>query len=231
MDNIKNLLTPRLLKIASMVDKGSSVIDVGCDHGYIPIYLAQQGIAVKALAADINDGPLKAADKNIKKFGLEEKVKTCKSDGLLQIVCSDFDTIIIAGMGGSLIADIMSAGVRGKTYILQPMTALDNLIEFLSENGFEILSHVLVEEENHIYNILKVCDGSFCPSELQMHLGELIDKDELYFKYAEKLRNKFIKIISGLEKSQNCDNVRLEKYKNLLEELRGRIKNEQQRIY
>lgn len=228
MDNISSFMTPRLLKIASLVDKDSSVIDVGCDHGYIPIYLLKSGVAKKALAADINDGPLKAADKNIIKFGLEDRIKTCKSDGLLQINCDDFDTIIIAGMGGSLISDIMSAGVRGKTYILQPMTALENLVEFLSENGFEIISHVLAEEENHIYNILKVRDGTFSPTELQKHLGKLIDKDDLYFKYAERLIKKFNKIISGLEKSQNGDEARLKNYKNLLEELKGRIKNEQQ---
>ncbi len=230
MENIKNLMTDRMLGIALMVDNGASVIDVGCDHGYIPIYLVKAGISKKALAADVNDGPLKAAEKNISKYNLSEKIKTKKSDGLRDIDATDYDTVIVAGMGGVLISEILSAGIRGKTYILQPMTAIDYLMDYLAKNKFKILEHKIVEEENHIYNILKVCDGEFEPSELEKFLGALIPKNELYFKYAEKLRQKFSKVIIGLTKSQNCDGEKLRKYRKLLEELEENMNKMQGKI-
>ena len=226
MENIKNLMTDRMLGIALMVDNGASVIDVGCDHGYIPIYLVKAGISKKALAADVNDGPLKAAEKNISKYNLSEKIKTKKSDGLRDIDATDYDTVIVAGMGGVLISEILSAGIRGKTYILQPMTAIDYLMDYLAKNKFKILEHKIVEEENHIYNILKVCDGEFNPTELEKFLGSLIPKNELYFKYAKKLQQKFSKVITGLSKSANSNEEKLQKYKNLLNELNERIKND-----
>jgi len=218
-------MTPRLMKISSLVDSGASVIDVGCDHGYVPIYLASEGIISKALATDVNEGPLLSANKNIHKYGFDDIVKTKLSNGLLNVDCEEYDTIIIAGMGGVLISEILKANIRGKTYILQPMTALDYLMEFLADNGFKVTEHLLVEEDNHIYNILKVTDGAEKLEDIDLFLGKNIAKDELYFKYAKVLESKFKKIINGLKKSQNPSEEMITRYEKLCRKLEERVRN------
>lgn len=210
MDNL--YMTPRLLKIASLVDKGARVCDVGCDHGYIPIYLAENDITESAIAADVNDGPLLSADENIKKHNLSEKIVTRKSDGVKNISSDEYDTCIIAGMGGMLISEILSFAPRGKTFILQPMTAVEYLMQYLSDNGYKIISHHLVKEEKHIYNVLKVCDGDEKIEGVNLYLGSKIEKDELYFEYAKRLADKFDKIISGLKRSKNPDSEEIKKF-------------------
>lgn len=216
MSNMYDFMTPRLLAIADMVDVGASIIDVGCDHGYIPVFLAGEGKILRAIASDVNDGPLRAAEKNIKKYGLEEKISTAKSNGLCDVSSDGYDTIIIAGMGGVLISEILSYGVRGKTYILQPMTAVEYLMEFLSDNGFKVVEHRLAEEENHIYNIIKVVDGDEKTEGIDLYLGKKIKKNNLYYKYADVLKRKFEKIISGLSNSKNEQTDQIEKFKGLI---------------
>ena len=92
-------LNKRLIAVSEFVDKGSSIIDVGCDHGYLSIYLSQTKKLNKVIASDINEGPLKSAQENIKKYKVEEKIKTKLGSGIDPIE-PDIDTIIISGMGG-----------------------------------------------------------------------------------------------------------------------------------
>lgn len=224
MNRLNEFMTPRLMAISDMVDFGASIIDVGCDHGYIPIYLAEEGKIKKAIASDVNDGPLRSARKNIEKFGFTDIILTAKSNGLCDIECDEYDTIIIAGMGGILISEILKNSVRGKTYILQPMTAVENLMKFLSDNGFKVISHTLAEEENHIYNILKVVDGSEEIADIGLYLGEKLEKSELYYKYADNLKRKFKKIISGLSNSKSDKQYEIDRYNRLLDSLERKLK-------
>ena len=224
MNRLKEFMTPRLYAIADMVDVGASIIDVGCDHGYIPLYLAEEGIIKKAIASDVNDGPLSSAAKNIEKFGFSHKVVTAKSNGLCNIDCEGYDTIIIAGMGGILISEILEKNVRGKTYILQPMTGVEHLMEYLSDNGFKVVSHTLAEEENHIYNIIKVVDGAEKIEGIGLFLGEKLEKNELYYKYTDVLKRKFKKIILGLSSSKSDKKDKINEYNGLLESLERKLK-------
>ena len=97
-------LSHRLETIASFVPKGSIVADIGTDHGYIPIWLLQQKIAVKAIAMDIGEGPLKRAREHIVLYGLEDLIETRLSNGLSGLYPKEADTVVIAGMGGELIS-------------------------------------------------------------------------------------------------------------------------------
>ena len=218
-------MTPRLYEIAGMVKNGARIADVGCDHGYIPIYLAENKIIKSAIAADVNDGPLLSAEENINKHNLSHIIKTRKSDGVQNIDANEYDTLIIAGMGGMLISEILSYAPRGKTLILQPMTAIEYLCKYLSDNGYKIVSQKLVREEKHIYNILKVCDGEEKIKGINLYLGSKTEKNELFYEYCKKLENKFSIIISGLEKSKNPDRNEIKRFFGYLDELKSILRN------
>ena len=137
-------LTPRLFSVAEYVEKGSIIADIGTDHAYLPVYLIENGIISSAFACDINEGPLNNAKTTVKEAGISG-VHFVLSNGLqgLENQKNDFDTIVMAGMGGELITHIISAApwcrVQDYTFILQPMTRANILREYLYAHGFEIL--------------------------------------------------------------------------------------------
>ena len=101
------MMTPRLMSAAGFVSCGATVVDVGTDHAYIPIWLVKNGVCPGAVAMDINQGPILRAEENIRKFGLETKIRTKLSDGLAALEPNEADTVVIAGMGGILINQIL----------------------------------------------------------------------------------------------------------------------------
>ncbi len=105
-------LSKRMYMVASMVDKGGSVADIGCDHAYVSIYLIEQNIAAKVIAMDVRTGPLDIAKKNINSHGLSDKIEVRLSDGLEKLSIGEVNTVIIAGMGGQLIIDIIDRECR-----------------------------------------------------------------------------------------------------------------------
>lgn len=152
-------LSQRLKTIASLVPKGARVCDIGCDHGYLAIYLRLQGIAQKVIAADLNELPLKRAENNIKKLKADNiDLRLC--DGLSGITKNEVDTVIIAGMGGNVISGIIErcdfAKNEDLTFILQPTTSPEVLREFLCSRGFEIISEAVVFENNKLYSVMTV---------------------------------------------------------------------------
>lgn len=153
-------LTPRLLKLAKEIHPDEKVGDIGTDHGYLPIYLVQNNIAKTVIATDINKEPLQAAWKNIRAQGLEEHIKTKLGPGTIPLEKEDLDVIIIAGMGGKLIAEILknSNGLTTSVdrIIVQPMQQQAELRRYLFEEGYFIEKDLLVEEGRRVYEILVV---------------------------------------------------------------------------
>lgn len=153
-------LSIRLQAIANFVKKNGTVADIGTDHAYIPIYLVKRDIIKKAFALDINKGPLKKASENINSFGFGEKIITRLSNGLDKLKPEEADTIIIAGMGGELIIDIMERGreffTPDKTFILSPHTKIDLVREFLLNNGFCISKEDMCIDEGKYYTVMEV---------------------------------------------------------------------------
>ncbi len=179
----------RLKKIAGMVRRGSTVADIGTDHAYLPVFLVKEGIIDKAFACDVSDGPLENARINIEKSGVSGII-TRKGDGLNAVEPFEADTFIIAGMGGDLIARILGASpwIRDEKYdlILQPMTAVEDLREYLCLNGFEIILEQAVKAQNRIYTVMKVrfSGKALESSPLFYFFGKLIDnigEDELVY--------------------------------------------------
>lgn len=150
-------LSKRLSLIAQLVNEGSSVCDVGTDHGYLPAFLYLSGKCESVSATDINQKPLESAKQNLKKFGADG-VKLVLCDGLEKITRADANTIIIAGMGGEVICGIIDRAdfVRDNTVklILQPTTAAKELRIFLAQNRFAVEYEQAISENGKIYSIM-----------------------------------------------------------------------------
>ncbi len=217
-------LSERLIKITEFVDGTTSLADIGTDHGYVPVYCVQNGLCDSAIACDINEGPLNAAKEHIEGSGLSDKITTRLSDGLDALGKGEADTIVIAGMGGFLIRDILT---RGKDVIddttrliLQPMVAGKELREYLISDGFEIVSEKLAREEDKFYNIIYAKKGTSHLTERELVLGKGIDEDENFGDYVAFNVNVVSKIIDGLKKSKGKE-TEIARYEHLLEIIKG----------
>lgn len=157
------VLSERLRTVAGMVTVGNVVCDVGCDHGFVPIYLVQQGISPRVVAMDLREGPLCAAREHVAAYGLEGQIATRLSDGLHNYKKNEADTLICAGMGGGLMMRILAKD-RGKTdsfheLILQPQSEVEKFRRFLRESGYRILDEEMVEEDGKFYQAIRAAAG------------------------------------------------------------------------
>lgn len=208
-------LNPRLLKIAELVPKVNCLADIGTDHAYIPIWTVLSKIAKKAIASDINRGPVARAKENVCAFGLEDKISLRLGSGLSTTRPCEADVIVIAGMGGILISDILDNAKQtaeaAKLLILQPMTAARELREYLLDNGFLIDSEHLAKEDEKIYTIicarfdsLNTCEYS--KKDLILGKGLETAYPELFRKHKASVINKYEKRLEGLSKSNRSEN-------------------------
>lgn len=223
------MLTPRLNCIISYVNSAVAA-DIGTDHAYIPIELIRSGRAERVIASDVKNGPLEIAEGNIRKYGLADKIETRLGGGISVLDRGEADTIIIAGMGGELICEILKDDIdkaRESTLIIQPMNAQYELRRFLIENGFTIEKEDIENEKHRVYNILIVKNGAQKPfdKDIDYHIPVyLYGHPKFNLLYEKKLRE-FNKIAAGLERSENCDEERLKYYKNCIQEMED-IKND-----
>lgn len=148
-------LCPRLQMAADFVRAGAAVADIGTDHAYLPAYLALEGKCRSAVVSDLREKPLENARQTIRRYHLEDRVTTCLSDGLDAIDPHQAEDIVIAGMGGELIASLLARAPwlrdAEKRLILQPMTHAEDVRRFLYENGFAILAENAVREGDRLY--------------------------------------------------------------------------------
>ena len=155
-------ISPRLKTIAEKVSY-RTVADIGTDHGYIPIYLAEKGLIDRAAACDINKGPLLRAESNIKKYGFEDIVEVRLGDGLKPVEEDEFESLVIAGMGGMLIIDILKNSleyvVGVKQLVLQPQLDLIAVRRFVHSIGFKIVDEEYIFDDNKYYTVLSCIQG------------------------------------------------------------------------
>lgn len=156
-------MSERLLAVASMVTPGSVVCDVGCDHGYVPIYLVKHHVCPRVIAMDVNEGPLKSAGEHIREAGLLPYIETRLSDGVEALGLGEADCVIIAGMGGRLMERILTEGreriVGMREVILQPQSEIAAFRKFLREQGYTLLSENMIFEDGKYYPMMKVTPG------------------------------------------------------------------------
>ncbi len=162
-----------------MVREGAFVADIGSDHAYLPIALCLEGRARGGVASDINAGPVERGRKNIEEYGLADKLQSIQSDGLDGIERFCPEDILILGMGGELIASILSRAPwtrsEGIRLCLQPMTHPELLRVFLRDNGYSIIDERIVVEGERIYQLISAEYSGRAEnySEAQLLLGRI----------------------------------------------------------
>lgn len=157
------ILSARMKALTDMVTPGSRVCDVGCDHGFVSVYLVQQGISPRVLAMDVRQGPLSRAQEHIRQQGLEGYIETRLSDGLTAMEIGEADVMICAGMGGRLMQRILEEG-REKAWamqelILQPQSELPAFRAYLRQAGYITVAENMIYEEGKYYPVMKVVPG------------------------------------------------------------------------
>lgn len=216
-------LKGRLKLIAEKVPNCNVVCDIGTDHAYIPIYLIEKKVCNKAIASDIKRGPVKVANENIIKAGLGKLIDTRLGEGLKTIDINEADVIVIAGMGGILIKDILLQDIEksknAKALILQPMNAVEILREWLYKNGFNIYDEGLAGEEDKLYVVISANWTGYSTEheEIDYYIGrELVEnRDPLLFKYINKKLRQLKKIICEIENSSTGNEEIKNKYKKM----------------
>ena len=209
------MLSKRLKAVADMVTEGNIAADIGTDHGYVPIYLIKNNISKKAYALDINEGPLKMAAKNIRLEGLSDKITTVLSDGMEQLKDNMAESVIIAGMGGDLIVDILSRGsrIKGiKELVLSPHKRIDLVRKFLSQNCWEIIKEDMVMDGGKYYTIIKAVKGQNTEyTDVELLYGKYLleTKNQVLKQYLKKENEKFSKILNTMKESGNVNDFQI----------------------
>ena len=200
-------LSKRLYAIASLVDRGAIVADIGTDHGYLPIYLLEQGICQKAIAMDIRLGPLERARTHIKEHNLSEYIETRLSNGMKELRENEADTVVLDGMGGRLMLDILEAKKENPllfyAYIMQPQSEVPLVRKCLQDKGYEIRAEKMVEEGGKYYPIIKARKGQMnWEREIDFQYGKFLleEKDPVLYTYLQKQREKVREIERKIKK-------------------------------
>lgn len=209
---------PRLQAIAGLVPENCRCLaDIGTDHGYIPAELVRSGRVKRAVAADIGPGPLGRARQTAARYGVANRIDFRLGDGLAVLAPGEAEVIVIAGMGGDHIADILAAAPwsrsrDGPLFLLQPMSRAETLRRWLVSNGWRVRAERLVQDKGVLYPILT---ASGAPDNRQTELsgadawgGFLLGNDPLWGLYLEGVILRLRRAAAGLEKAQNPDLAR-----------------------
>lgn len=184
-------ISERLRTIAGMVTEGNRLVDVGCDHGYLPVYLMQHHKIPSAIATDVGRGPLARAKEHIAQYGLEQYIETRLCNGLTGIRSGEGETLVIAGMGGPLMEKILLEGKKVlegfRELILQPQSDVPHFRHFIMEYGFCIVQEEMILEEGKFYPMMKVVPG------YDMSKDEWTAEEEMFGKYLLQRKNPILR--------------------------------------
>lgn len=211
-------LSYRLNKIAQKVTQNGIIADIGTDHAYIPIFLYKNNRIKRGIACDISKGSLQKAKDNIKKYNLQDKIQTRLGNGLEKISLQDnVDTVIIAGMGGMLMIDILEKGKyileNVKELILQPQKDIDKVREYLHKNNFKIIDDEMLKDDGKYYTIIKSIKGKedilYKKEEYVFGRFEINNKCQILKEYIEEQLYKMEIVLKNI-KETNIQNRILE---------------------
>ena len=222
MSKIK--LDDRLITVASLVRNGKRVADIGTDHGYLVAYLVENNICPCGIAADLRKGPLENARQTVIQQGLSDKIELILSDGLMNISEDSCDEIVIAGMGGNLIAEILEKAPWVKDerihIIAQPMTHAEALRQWFIDNGFEIECEKTATDGKRYYCIISAeYTGEIKSySSSYIYTGEIKPATDTDINYLRKILTAMTKKYNALMSANKEDNDNL---KEIIDDIRA----------
>lgn len=221
-------LSKRLQAVAEMVTPGLRLVDVGTDHGYIPIYLVENAVIPSAVAMDINEGPLERAKEHIREHGLSERIITRLSDGLKNLRREEADTMIAAGMGGGLVIRILSdsreVAESMKELILQPQSEISKVRAYLCQHGYRIMDENIVLEDGKYYPMMKVVMQE--SKDPEPYSEEELEFGRILLRKAHPVLKQFLEreIAINRQINENLTVQNSERAKERMEEIEERIK-------
>ena len=208
-------ISHRLIQVAEMVPEGSRLADVGTDHGYVPIWLLEKGRIPSAIAMDINQAPLLRAKENRNKYGYQEVMELRLSDGLEKLKPGEADTVLIAGMGGPLMIQILEAGQENSegvsAWVLQPQSEIPSVRRYLIEHNFSIVDEVMLIDEGKYYMAMKAVPGKETAwSEIEYLFGKLLlaEQHPVLLEFIKKEKRMYIKILEQLRENNQSGTAR-----------------------
>ena len=204
-------LSDRLEAIIRLCPKCETLADIGCDHGYISISAVERHIAERAIACDINEGPLKKAGEHIAAFGLRDRIETRLADGLAALTPNEANVIVIAGMGGHLMGRIIEDGIdvalSADLLVLGPQSEVGEFRKLLVDRGFIISDEDMIEEDGKYYPLIAVKpEASGTPpiySDRELRYGPVLiaKKHPTLFKYLMNLRSVLSRNLESIERA------------------------------
>ncbi len=228
-------LSERLMMNVSLVPRGARVADIGCDHGYSAIWLVENHAVDRVIALDINQGPLERARNHIRRHGLEHEIECRLSNGTEGLVPGEVDTLMIAGMGGPLTIEILSANEpvmkHVSALILQPQSEIGAVRKYLSCHGFSIRKEKACKEDGKYYfaMLAQKEDGTGKKAledrdfeEWEYRYGPCLirEKNEVLAEYLENEEHTYKRILEKLKRQDSRTHDRKDEVCRLLEEIR-----------
>jgi len=202
----KMKLDARLAALATLIPVGRTVADIGTDHAYLPIYLIREKECPWAIACDINPGPLTQAQVHAARYAVSNHIDFRLGDGLRVVKPGEVEYIVIAGMGGVTIRDILAeqpAVARAAKLILQPMTDVPLLREWLVNNHYRFVDEKLAMDGKFLYQIMLVEDGQEQVTDpLLFELGPRLAEngDPLFPQHLQRTISRYERMLAGLER-------------------------------
>lgn len=215
-------LSARLQACCAFVHPGDRVADIGCDHGYLSIYLLKNHIASCAYACDVAEGPLQSARRNAVKFGVADKLSFYLSDGVKNVP-RDFDTLVCAGMGGDTMVSILSAApwLKDGRYrlVLQCQSKRELLRQYLSDNGWHIAEESVLRDGRFLYTVM---DVGYDPAAPRLTLGQTYFSPAMLVNPSQETKEYYERVLFSLNRAITNGGDQVDPaLSQALEELRG----------
>ncbi len=200
-------LSVRMKMIVGLVPEGVTVADIGTDHGYVASYLVKEKKYKKAIATDVNEGPIKRAKKNIDALKLSDKIETRLGDGLDVLVDGEADTVVIAGMGGMLICKMLSEAAEKLTkidnLILQPQSDIEEVRRHVHKLGFKIERESICMEDGKFYIAMRAIHGEEDPpySDTEYRFSRILSEEggTIFRSYMRMMTDKMASLLETLD--------------------------------
>lgn len=208
-------ISDRLAQVASLIPMDANLVDIGTDHGYVPIWLLQNKRIRSAIAMDVNKGPLARAKENRDKYGFTNVMDLRLSNGLEKLNSGEGDCVLMAGMGGPLMIRIIDEGRKNassiQTWVLQPQSEIPSVRRYLHDHHFKIIDEIILKDEGKYYMAMKAIPGTDTPwKDIEYLFGKfLLEKEHPILKeFILKEIKLYEKILNQLIQSNQTESER-----------------------